>query len=306
MNKAVAAFRPLVDFLATVLGPASEVVLHDFSDPAHAVVKIRNGYVSGRKVGAPATDFALKVLSGEAFAGETHTPVYVARSASGKPLRSASYFIREKDRVVGMLCVNTDTSAVENLVAAARAVAHIAPTLSDAYGAGAEGANSRGAYGTGAEGATSIGASATSAIGAANAGASSNAAASAPASSALPDSSRVTGHAAGASTAAASPADAAPSYASQATYGPHGSATMGMEHFATSAEELVATTIAQIAGEKGASVASFSPADRLDVVRRLNADGVFLLKGAVAHVADTLGISEPSVYRYLQKARRAG
>ena len=335
MNKTVAAFRPLVDFLATVLGSNSEVVLHDFSDPAHSVVEIRNGYVSGRQAGAPATDFALKVLAGEAFAGKTHTPVYVAHSVSGKPLRSASYFIREGERLVGMLCVNTDTSAVEGLVAAARAVAQTAPTLADALDAGSAGA--------GALRPDSVGADAAN-DGAPDAGAEETAPSDTgtvdpetldadaaeldfPAAGTVGGSSADGGAAKSGSPAArftysgfpgigsprpAPPRPNSPAAGAFCTSGRTSTPTAsvleaaGLEHFSTTAEELVATTIAQIAAAKGCSVASFSPTDRLDVVRRLNADGVFLLKGAVAHVAATLGISEPSVYRYLQKVRRAG
>lgn len=57
---------------------------------------------------------------------------------------------------------------------------------------------------------------------------------------------------------------------------------------------------------RGLDVASLGQSDRVDVIRHLNGNGVFMLKGAVACAATALGISEPSVYRYLQKfARRA-
>ena len=62
MNETVRRFLPMVDFLEQILGKNSEIVLHDFSDPDHAIVDIRNGIVSGRKVGGPATDLALKIM----------------------------------------------------------------------------------------------------------------------------------------------------------------------------------------------------------------------------------------------------
>ena len=40
---------------------------------------------------------------------------------------------------------------------------------------------------------------------------------------------------------------------------------------------------------------------RLDVADILNRKGVFLLKGSVSHVAQTLHSSEASIYRYLGK-----
>lgn len=222
MNKTVEGFLPVVEFLGTVLGKNSEIVLHDFSDLNHSVVAICNGEVSGRSIGAPATDFALKVLSGEAFKGENHTTPYLSHSVSGKPLHSSSLFIREEGEIVGMLCVNTDTSLIDNLHSVVSAIVGTYPTIISA------------------------------------------------------------------------PVDA--------SNGEHGESSV--EHFTTSADELVVKTVHNLAAAAGKPVDSFTPAERTDVIRRLNADGVFLLKGAVATVADALGISEPSVYRYLQKVRK--
>lgn len=222
MNQTVESFRPIVDFLGTVLGRNNEIVLHDFSDLDHSVVDIRNGEVSGRSIGAPATDFALKVLSGEAFKGEDHTPGYLSHSVSGKPLRSASFFIREEGRIVGMLCINTDTALIDSLKNVVSAIADVYPSASGSM-------------------------------------------------------------------------ELAPET---------GGAAAGIEHFATSAEELVTTTVNKLAATLGKTVAAFSPAERMDAIRALNADGVFMLKGAVAAVAEALGISEPSVYRYLQKVKK--
>jgi predicted transcriptional regulator YheO len=44
--------------------------------------------------------------------------------------------------------------------------------------------------------------------------------------------------------------------------------------------------------------------EKVGVVRELERSGVFLLKGAVAHVAVALGTSEPTVYRYVKQVRR--
>ena len=46
VNETVRRFLPMVDFLEQILGKNSEIVLHDFSDPDHAIVDIRNGIVS--------------------------------------------------------------------------------------------------------------------------------------------------------------------------------------------------------------------------------------------------------------------
>ncbi|MNJ49431.1 YheO-like PAS domain protein [compost metagenome] len=43
--------------------------------------------------------------------------------------------------------------------------------------------------------------------------------------------------------------------------------------------------------------------EKIEIVKELNEQGVFLLKGGVTQVASALSISEPTVYRYLQKLR---
>ncbi len=115
MNETVRRFLPMVDFLEQILGKNSEIVLHDFSDPDHAIVDIRNGIVSGRKIGGPATDLALKIMHDGKYRDLPFITGYEGRGAGGKTLESATYFIREDDEIVGMLCVNTDLSAVRNI-----------------------------------------------------------------------------------------------------------------------------------------------------------------------------------------------
>lgn len=120
MNETVRRFLPMVDFLEQVLGKNSEIVLHDFSDPDHAIVDIRNGIVSGRKVGGPATDLALKIMHDGKYRDLPFITGYEGRGAGGKTLESATYFIREDGEIVGMLCVNTDLSALRNISAMAQ------------------------------------------------------------------------------------------------------------------------------------------------------------------------------------------
>ena len=120
MNETVRRFLPMVDFLEQILGKNSEIVLHDFSDPDHAIVDIRNGIVSGRKIGGPATDLALKIMHDAKYRDLPFITGYEGRGAGGKTLESATFFIREDDEIVGMLCVNTDLSTVRSINAMAQ------------------------------------------------------------------------------------------------------------------------------------------------------------------------------------------
>ena len=120
VNETVRRFLPMVDFLEQILGKNSEIVLHDFSDPDHAIVDIRNGIVSGRKVGGPATDLALKIMHDAKYRDLPFITGYEGRGVGGKTLESATFFIRENDEIVGMLCVNTDLSTVRSINAMAQ------------------------------------------------------------------------------------------------------------------------------------------------------------------------------------------
>ncbi len=100
----------MMDFLAELLGPRTEIVLHDVSDPSYSIVALTNGQISGRSVGGPATDLALKVLQDRGRPGDAdYLANYAAESSSGRRFRSSTFFIRDEDQnVVGLLCVNVD------------------------------------------------------------------------------------------------------------------------------------------------------------------------------------------------------
>ena len=83
-------------------------------------------------------------------------------------------------------------------------------------------------------------------------------------------------------------------------------APIEVESLSESTQELIDRSIAELLSARGLDVASLGQSDRVDVIRHLNGNGVFMLKGAVACAATALGISEPSVYRYLQKVRKEG
>lgn len=44
--------------------------------------------------------------------------------------------------------------------------------------------------------------------------------------------------------------------------------------------------------------------EKMEIVRRLNGDGFFLMKGAVSQIAMILGTSEATIYRYLSSVNK--
>ena len=53
----------------------------------------------------------------------------------------------------------------------------------------------------------------------------------------------------------------------------------------------------------GLSPLRLTPEERMEIIAGLEADGIFLLKGAVKPVADALQCSQASIYRYLSQIR---
>jgi predicted transcriptional regulator YheO len=109
MNRYIVKFLPLVDFLADVLGSDAEIVLHDIQDVGSSVVAIRNNHISGRDVGAPATNLVLKIMKDARYSDLDYVSNYRGISETGKTLKSSTFFIRDSKRnLVGMLCINID------------------------------------------------------------------------------------------------------------------------------------------------------------------------------------------------------
>ncbi len=106
-------YIPLVKFLGDVLGRHYEIVLHDYTNPKNSVIAIENGYLSGRRVGSPMTDVALKQTIGQykMFPAEEATndllSGYYASSDTGRIMKASTYTIRNDDgQVIGSLCIN--------------------------------------------------------------------------------------------------------------------------------------------------------------------------------------------------------
>lgn len=110
-------FIPLVDFLGEIMGENTEILLHDLSHPDHSVIAISHGFHSGRKIGSPATDLAINIQNSRRYDTENYMAIYRAVS-KGKQYISSSYFIKNGDELIGMLCLNTDIQAAQNFTEA--------------------------------------------------------------------------------------------------------------------------------------------------------------------------------------------
>ena len=132
MNKLLKNYFDLVDFLADFLGPDSEVVLHDVTDLENSIVAIRNNHISGRNLGAPATDLVLKILKDEKLSEHRYLSNYEVKSPSGRTLKSATYPIKDENgKIIGMLCINSDIEALKAMQAYLEKMVSIGPAEND-------------------------------------------------------------------------------------------------------------------------------------------------------------------------------
>jgi predicted transcriptional regulator YheO len=101
-------FKQLVFFIGEALGEHCEVVLQDCSKGC--IEMIVNGHISGRKAGAPLTDLAKRIIKNNDWKKQDYITGYEGRTLDGKLLRSSTFFIKDSGKLVGMLCINYDTS----------------------------------------------------------------------------------------------------------------------------------------------------------------------------------------------------
>lgn len=108
-------YEKLVHFLGNVLSPNCEIALLDLRDNKNCITAIANGHISGRAVGAPITNLALQVISTNAWKETDSKCNYLGLTKNNNHLRSSSYFIKDNNKLIGMLCINIDVTPYEQL-----------------------------------------------------------------------------------------------------------------------------------------------------------------------------------------------
>ncbi len=106
--------KPIAQFISEICGPACEVVLHNVKDQENSVIEIFNGFHSGRGIGSPLTDLAKELIDSGAYKTQDYISNYNG-SSKGRDFLSSTYFIKNNDKLVGLLCVNKDLSVSTEL-----------------------------------------------------------------------------------------------------------------------------------------------------------------------------------------------
>ncbi|AJS59077.1 helix-turn-helix transcriptional regulator [Paenibacillus sp. IHBB 10380] len=215
-------YFPMASFIASIVGPKCEVVVHDISNPERSIVHIENGHISGRKVGDGSTDLVLKLLKGGAYHEQQFITNYKGKGSLGQIFRSSTYFIKDESGVlVGMMCLNIDVTHLDTA----------AQWIQDLLEGG-------GAF---------------------------------PSDPKVP-----------VVTAAEKPVS---------------------EYLQGNMDDLLAHMIETVMSRTTVSPNRLSAQEKMELIKEFNDEGVFLLKGGVVQVAKACNMSEPTVYRYLQKVK---
>ncbi len=202
----------LVNFIAEFLGPNYEVVLHDVRNINNSIIAIRNGHISGRKLGGPLADLSFKHIKENRDSDKKHLLLY-GKTKDGRQLKTSTYFIRdEKENIIGLLGINTDISEFVDLK----------KRLEEFINYGGE--------------------------------------------------------------------------------------TLEVEReeekFENSIEDIMDNIIAEVIGESRIDVERMDHLEKIEIAKKLNAKGVFLIKGSVAKVAEELLTSEATMYRYIKQVNK--
>lgn len=103
------SYIPIAEFIAQMNGPRAEALIHDISDYKHSIIYISPKNITGRKVGGQLTDYAIKLIESKIYETTDSVVNYLGRSAHDNLiLRSSTYFIKDADELIGLLCINID------------------------------------------------------------------------------------------------------------------------------------------------------------------------------------------------------
>lgn len=113
--KVLDIYKQMVPFLGEILGDNCKIVLFDLTQKKEQAIAIANGTLDGKGIGAPLTDLARSIVKKDIWKQKDYITNFLGRTRDGQLLRSSNYFIKEDGRLIGMLCININVEAYQNL-----------------------------------------------------------------------------------------------------------------------------------------------------------------------------------------------
>ncbi len=104
------SYFKIIEFLGYFLGPDYEIVLQDAKTDSPSILAIVNNHISGRNVGSPVSDLSLEMIKNKVYQRSDYQVNYNSMTKDNKIMRSSTFFIKEKNELLGMLCINFDSS----------------------------------------------------------------------------------------------------------------------------------------------------------------------------------------------------
>lgn len=106
------SYEGVLDGLAALIGQHCEIVLHSLEDLNCSAIKIVNGENSGRQVGSPITELALRMLRDIEGSERNFSRAYFTQVKGNTLMKSITVAIRNGNkRVIGLLCININLDA---------------------------------------------------------------------------------------------------------------------------------------------------------------------------------------------------
>ena len=114
-NELLNQYKILVNFLGKTLGPSFEIVLHEIKDEEVKMIAIANGEISSRTLENSISNETLNILKNKSYHNEESMVNHTVLLKNGKKVRSSSMFIKENQKIIGMLCINFDDSKFHDI-----------------------------------------------------------------------------------------------------------------------------------------------------------------------------------------------
>ncbi|MBZ7937787.1 helix-turn-helix transcriptional regulator [Campylobacter molothri] len=109
-------FIKLTKFLGQVLGKQYEVVFHVIDKKGTYIAAIENNHISGRTLESPLNAFISELIQKKVYLKKDFLYDYKALVEKNKFVRGSTFFIKNSDELVGILCINHDASAIRDAI----------------------------------------------------------------------------------------------------------------------------------------------------------------------------------------------
>ncbi|MBZ7940966.1 MULTISPECIES: helix-turn-helix transcriptional regulator [Campylobacter] len=109
-------FIKLTKFLGQVLGKQYEVVFHVIDKKGTYIAAIENNHISGRTLESPLNAFISELIQKKVYLKKDFLYDYKALVEKNKFVRGSTFFIKNSDELVGILCINHDASVIRDAI----------------------------------------------------------------------------------------------------------------------------------------------------------------------------------------------